>query len=334
MLDRDCQEELERLAVGQGRLLVAVSGGRDSSVLLDVLTGCADSLGLDLVVGHVNHGLRGEDSEADEEHVRQVALQARLSFRTAQVDPDSERMDRSSRSRPTLEEAARNLRREALLAMAEEEGCRWIATAHHAGDQAETLLLRILRGTGPDGLAGMASKSRDGRWLKPLLRVLPDEIEAWAAVRGLAWRDDASNRDLRFSRNRLRREVMPGLAANFNRQLLRTLSDLAEAERRDLEWIEDLVEQAAKERLQIGTTAIRFEIDGWSAVPEALARRLVHRGLVEAGIARDITRVHLERVLRFLRGGRDVGRDKRLELPGGCELRRIDGAFELRFRKP
>jgi tRNA(Ile)-lysidine synthase len=330
MIDRDCQVELERLAVAGGRLLVAVSGGRDSIVLLDVLRRCAPALDLELVIGHVNHGLRGEASEADEAHVRSVAAGAALPLHTARVAPDTERIDRSSRERPTLEEAARNLRRRALVAMADEAGCRWIATAHHAGDQAETLLLRILRGTGPDGLAGMAPQSADGRWLKPLLRVEPESIEAWSAERRLDWRDDASNRDRRFARNRLRHDVLPGLAATFNPRLLRSLSDLAEAERRDLEWIEGLVEQAAKERLEIEATSIRFAIDGWNDVPEALARRLVRRGLVAVGLARDVSRTHLERILGFLRDGRGVGRDKRLELPGGFVLRRVADGFELR----
>jgi tRNA(Ile)-lysidine synthase len=329
MLDSDFRVELERQGVRQGRLLVAVSGGRDSMVLLDLVSLCMPELELTGVVGHVNHGLREAASDGDERHVQKAAETSGLGFCSRRVDTHAERIGTSSRERPTLEEAARNLRRQALVEMAAETDCDWIATAHHAGDQAETLLLRMLRGTGPDGLAGMAPQSADGLWRKPLLQFLPDEIDAWSESRGILWREDASNQDRRFARNRLRLDWIPSLSATFNPQLLRTLSDLAEAGRRDREWIEGLVDEAVKERVEIGPSGIRFAIEGWDLVPEALARRLVLRGLVEAGIGRDITRVHLERVLAFLRRGRRAGRDKTLELPGGISLRRKDGYFEL-----
>jgi len=329
MLDSVFQSELDRQGLCRGRLLVAVSGGRDSMVLLDLVSRCLSAQGLTAVVGHVNHGLRDAASNGDERHTQRAAEAAGLAFCLRRVDPEAERTGISSRLRPTLEEAARNLRRQALLEMAAEADCDWIATAHHAGDQAETLLLRMLRGTGPDGLAGMAPQSADGRWRKPLLRVLPDEIAAWAEAKGILWREDASNQDRRFARNRLRLDWIPALSASFNPQLLRTLSDLAEAGRRDREWIEGLVDEAVKERVEFGPSGIRFAIEGWDGLPEALARRLVLRGLVEAGLGRDITRIHLQRVLAFLRRGRGAGRDKVLELPGGFTLRRRDDGFEL-----
>lgn len=329
MLDADFKAELERQGVEGGRLLLAVSGGRDSMVLLDLVSRCSTALELTAVVAHVNHSLRGTESDADERHTREAAAAAGMDFSSRRVDPEAERVGTSSRERPTLEEAARNLRRQALLEMADEAGCDWIATAHHAGDQAETLLLRMLRGTGPDGLAGMAPKSADGRFTKPLLRILPDEIAAWADAAKVVWVEDASNQDRRFARNRLRLDWIPSLSANFNPQLLRTLSNLAEAGRRDREWIEGLVDEAVKEFIQFGPSGIRFAIEGWDRLPEALALRVVRRGMVEVGLARDVTRTHLMRILEFIRRGRRAGRDKVLELPGGIRLRRMDNDFKL-----
>ena len=332
MLDQEFKSKVAALGIRDGRVLIAVSGGRDSMVLLDLLTRCMPDLGdagVQGVVAHVHHGLRGSESDADQEHVRLAAAEAGLKFCVRRIDPEAERLGISSRERPTLEEAGRNLRREALLEMAAEQGCDWIATAHHGGDQAETVLLRLLRGTGPDGLAAMAPRSADGLWLKPLLRVLPDEIGVWAREAGILWREDASNKDRRFARNRLRLDWIPQLSATFNPQLLRALSDLAEAGRRDLEWIEGLVEEASKERIEFGEKAVRFALDGWENLPEALARRLVRRALRHVGLGRDITRVHLERVLSFLRRGRRAPRNKRLELPGGFLVRRTDDCFEL-----
>lgn len=306
-----------------------MSGGRDSVALLGLLSEAASGLGLELVVGHVNHQLRGEASEDDEAFVKAHAIRLGLDFRARRVDPEALRMDRSSRSRPTLEEAARELRREALLEIADEVGAGWIATAHHAGDQAETVLLRILRGTGPEGLAAMAPISPDARWIRPLLDVDPQDLEAYVREAGLEWVEDESNRDLRFARNRLRLEEIPRLAENFNPQLLRTLCNLAEAQRRDLEWIEAQVEEAARGRIELGKQVIQLSFNGWNELPEALGRRLVRRSLLAAGLERDVTRGHIERVLAFVRRGRAVGRDKILELPCGISLRRADAGFEL-----
>jgi tRNA(Ile)-lysidine synthase len=329
MLESEVIGALDRHSIDSGRMLVAVSGGRDSMVLLDVLRRASLARGIELIVGHVNHGLRGVESDADEAAVRKTAKGAALEFGTRRVWPEGEQAGRNSRTRPTLEEASRNLRKQALEEMAAELECCWIATAHHAGDQAETVLMRLLRGTGPDGLAAMAPVSRDGCWLKPRLGAMPEAIRDWADREKVAWREDRSNQDRRFARNRLRHDLIPELEATFNPQILRSLVHLAEAQRRDLEWIEGLVAEAAEEKIRVETSGIRLTIDGWRAVPDALARRLVRRCLVDAGLGREITRAHLERMLAFLRLGREAGRDKRVELPDGFLLRRLDDAFWL-----
>ncbi len=329
MLSTDCRSALERWGIAQGRLLVAVSGGLDSRVLLELLLEVAPGLGLELVVGHVNHQLRGVSSRADERFVSDLARRKKLPFECRRVEPGTLRESGPSRMRPTLEEAARVLRRKALLGIAEELGARWIATAHHQGDQAETVLLRILRGTGPDGLAAMAAVSRDGRWIRPLLDIDPARFEDFARDRGLDWRKDESNQDRSFARNRLRLDWLPGLAESFNPRLLRSLCNLAETQSRDVEWIELLVENAAQGRIEIERSTVQLALDDWELLPEALARRLARRALLAAGLDRDVTRVHLSRVLDFLRRGRSVGRDKILELPRGLTLRRGDRAFVL-----
>lgn len=324
--------------VARGRLLVAMSGGLDSCVLFDVLRRIAPPLELELVVGHVNHQLRGDDSDRDEAFVRTLAELAGVECCVRRVDPRAALVGHSSGTRPTLEEAARTLRRQALRTLADETKSSWIATAHHAGDQAETVLLRVLRGTGPDGLGAMAPLRVEGElgWVRPLLEIDPARLGEYARGetreargRGIDWREDASNQDRRFARNQLRHDWLPGLAATFNPKLLRTLSNLAEAHRSDAAWIGDLVEQAARGRIEVGEERIELAIDGWDALPEALARRLVRRALVAAGLERSVSRAHLVRVLEFLRRGRRAGRDKFVELPQGVRLVRIDAAFSL-----
>ena len=301
------------------RVLVAVSGGVDSTVLLHALRACAASLDLGLAAGHVNHGLRGADADADERLARELAGKLDVPFFAERVDPVALRRGRPSRARPTLQEAARRVRYDALERLAVQAGADCIATAHHLDDQAETVLQRLLRGAGPDGLGGIPERSPDGRRVRPLLGVSREQIEAYARSHGLDWREDPSNRDARFSRARLRERWLPALAREFNPRLLRAIGDLAEAQRRDAECFAAWVEDEAARRFRKGRDGLEIDVAGWQDLPEALARRLARRALRDAGGGRDVSRVHLRRMLDFLRGGRA---GTRIEFPGGIQLLR------------
>jgi len=309
------------------RVLVAVSGGVDSVVLFHALHRLAGSLDLDLCIGHVNHGLRGEESDADESSVRVLADKYDVPVRVARVDPKRLRQGRTSRERPTLEEAARRVRYDALRAMAEENRAERLATAHTLDDQAETVLLRILRGSGPDGLGGIPERSSDGFVVRPLLRIPREEILSYATAQGLPWREDPSNADPSFARARLRASWLPGLRDAFNPRLLRAIGDLAEAQRRDSEWIAERVEREAERLLTPEDGGLRIARSGWEAMPEALARRVARLALRRSGAARDVSRAHLERVVKSLRFGRP---GSSIELPGGLELACEHDAFHLR----
>lgn len=312
-------------------ITVACSGGVDSVVLAHVL----HEIGLRVSIAHVHHGLRGEDADADEAFV--VALAKRLGLAHAQrrVDPRARiAAAGSSRVRPTVQEAARRLRADALRDAARELGADHVALAHNADDQAETVLLRLLRGAGPEGLGGIAERSPDGFFVRPLLRVGRREIVAHAEARGIEWREDPSNADRRYARARLRHEWLPGLARDFNPRLLRAIGDLAEAQRRESEWISLRVEQEASRCFaRDARGALRIEAGSWSteAMPDAIARRLARLALHRMGGARDVTRAHVERVVRFWRDAR-IGR--RLQLPGGLVLERDARGFSLARNLP
>ncbi len=326
MVVREVGRAVGRLGLAGRSLLVAVSGGVDSLTLLCALRELAERRALNLSIGHVNHGLRGADSEADEAAVRELAGELGLGVQVARAEPASLRSGRSSRDRLTIQEAARALRYRALRAMAARERCAHIVTAHNADDQAETVLLRLLRGTGPDGLGGIPERSRDGCVVRPLLRVSRSQIEAFARERALVWREDASNASPAYARNRLRRHWLPALAGEFNPRLLRALCDLAEAQRRDSEWIAGQVECEAAARFTREGLWLRIEAVDWGGLPEALARRLVRSALEQCGAGRLTSRIHLERALAFLRSGRS---GTRLELPGGLRLERGAEGFRL-----
>jgi tRNA(Ile)-lysidine synthase len=305
-----------------GPILVACSAGIDSTVLLDAL----EHSKWKPLIGHVNHGLRGEDSAADEDFLRALARERGLEIRVEHVDPASRREGGPSRTRPTLQEAARSLRYAALERMADAAGAALIATAHNADDQAETLLLRLLRGSGSDGLSGIPPRTE--RLVRPLLRISRREIEAHAAERGLAWRHDSSNDSDAYTRNRIRR-LIPQLEAEFNPKLLKALGDLADAQRVDRAWIEEIVAREAATRfLNLGGVLV-IEGKDWDALPEPLALRLAREALRRSGAARDVTKAHLERMVHFLRRGR-VG--TAIQLPGNLELAREEESFQLRAK--
>ena len=188
------------------RVGVAVSGGADSVFLLHALR----ELGLQLSVIHIEHGIRGAASVADAEFVAQLAATFALPFHIRHADVPA--IDGN------LEQAARNVRQAFYAELIAAGAIDRVATGHTRSDQAETVLYRILRGSGLAGLSGILPVTREGL-VRPLLEIDRSEIEAWLREHGIAWREDETNRDRTYARNRLRHEILPLLRDGFNPQL-------------------------------------------------------------------------------------------------------------------
>jgi tRNA(Ile)-lysidine synthase len=258
---RQVGRRLRRLGVSTGAVVVAVSGGPDSVALLRALV--ALKRGDELVVAHVNHQLRGLESDADEDFVRNLHARlaaegaSKLALRCFRADT----AQTARHERANLEAVARKIRYEWLGQVAAETGARWIATGHTADDQAETVLHRLLRGTGLKGLRGIAprrSLTSTAELVRPLLGMRRAEVLAYLDDVGQSYRTDSSNRDPRFTRNRIRHELLPLLEEEFNPRIVDVLARLArqanEAYRREEQQARALL--AEVERPRAGSTLI------------------------------------------------------------------------------
>jgi tRNA(Ile)-lysidine synthase len=247
---------LDRHAVAGQRLVVAVSGGVDSVVLLDCLVRLVRLRGLSLEAFHINHGL-SVNAASWESHCRRFCDDRAVPIKAMQVE-----VERGSRD--GLEAAARRARH-AVFATTDAD---WIVLGHHRDDQAETLLFNLLRGTGLRGAAAMAEVN--GRLLRPLLDVARDDIRAHAVARRLAWIEDESNTDTRYSRNHLRHRTLRDLAQRFPG----SPANLAAAARRFAE-ARDLLDDLAQ--LDLGTHADDFPLETklLTALAEPRARNLL-----------------------------------------------------------
>src|SRR5690242_972157 len=186
----------QRLFQPGDRVAVAVSGGADSVALQRVLLELRQELGIVLSVAHFHHRIRGAEAAADQEFVRELAQQFELEFHSGSADVPAYARDRKL----SLETAARELRHKWFAELIRQERADKIATAHTLDDQAETVLMRILRGTGVRGLAGIAPAQKAKHLVRPLLGVSRQEIETYLAAIHQSWRTDSTNLDLSHTR--------------------------------------------------------------------------------------------------------------------------------------
>ncbi|MBZ5579095.1 MAG: tRNA lysidine(34) synthetase TilS [Acidobacteriia bacterium] len=299
---------------------LAVSGGADSVCLLHVLRELASRWDLRLQVLHVNHHLRGAESDADAEFVRAIASGFGLPFAIREVDLTG--------CAGNLEQAARQAR---LAFFAEVIGggpVRRVATGHTRSDQAETVLFRFLRGAGSAGLAGIRPVTREGI-VRPLLEVDRAEVLEFLRRRDISWRDDSTNLSLEFTRNRIRHELLPQLTRDWSPALTQTLAQTAEWALAEEAYWEAEIDRLAPVHLMPGPGCILLKTSALKELPSAAARRLVRRAMGRVkGDLRGIEFVHVQAVLELADSTEGHGR---LQAPGLDIMRSFDW---LRFGRP
>jgi tRNA(Ile)-lysidine synthase len=317
----------QRLLGAGDRLAVAVSGGADSVALLRLLLELKAELGVVLFVAHFNHSLRGDQSDADGAFVAKLATEHRTELFVGRGDV----REHARASKLSLEAAAREMRYRWFAEIAEKQRLNAVATAHTLDDQAETVLLKFLRGAGTRGLAGIypvrrlaGSYDSGARVVRPLLAVTRKDIEEYLTALGQTWREDETNLDRRFLRNRVRHDLLPLLKRDFNPNVGEALSALAEISRGEEDFWRELVEREIGERadgeirtpeksisgsLESGVAA-RLDLSSFARQPIALQRRLVKRFAEAQRLMLDFE--HIERLRHCA-----LGECGKVELPGG-----------------
>jgi len=306
----------ERQLIRAGeRVGIAVSGGADSVALLRGMLELREELGVVLSAVHFNHGIRGAESDADAEFVARLAKEHKLHLHQASGD-----VPRFAKKwRLSTEAAARRLRYDLFRAVLSEGSTQKIATAHTQDDQAETVLLRVLRGAGTRGIAGIhpVLKVEKGVVIRPMLEISRGEVEAYLKSLGQGWREDSTNTDVAYSRNRVRHELLPLLERDYNPNIRSVLSDAAEVARDEDAFWDALVERMA--RIAIGTKdGVTFvNLGGAAGESLALQRRILRRAANELGLPLDFH--HGEEV----RGLLEKNKSAEIELPDGWRAKRV-----------
>ena len=321
MLDRIAQTiaRYRMFEAGQ-KVGVAVSGGADSVCLLHVLRELASHWDLRLHVLHLNHGLRGAESDEDAEFVGRLAAEFGYPFTGRDADLTA--------SADNLEQAAREARLAFFGEMLATSQVARVATGHTRSDQAETVLFRFLRGAGTAGLAGIRPVTSAGI-VRPLLEIDRAEVVAFLRQRDIAWRDDSTNRSPQFARNRIRHELLPQLTREWNPGLPQTLAQMADWALAEESYWEAEIDRLAEKHLVPSLDCLLLPTAPLKALPPAAARRLVRRAIER--IKGDLRGIDFEHVTSVLQMASATDGHGRLQAPGLDIMR----SFEwLRFGRP
>ncbi|MDA8097925.1 MAG: tRNA lysidine(34) synthetase TilS [Clostridia bacterium] len=304
-------------------VLVAVSGGPDSTSLLDVLFQLAPELELALTVAHLNHMFRGAEAEADALHVRNLAARYGLPYVGEDVDVPAYRQEQGL----SAQVAAREVRYGFLEETARETGAAVVALGHNADDQAETILLNFLRGTGLAGLGGIPPV-RD-HYVRPLIELRRHEIEDYCRKQGLVARQDSSNLKPVYTRNRIRHQLMPLLEREYNPGLVTALLRLGEIARAENQYLDDEAAMALDLVREPGEEdgGVALDLKVLRDMPPVICRRVLRQAwqTVAGPVATDYR--HIERLFSLLHtpaGGQLV------ELPGGIMVEKVRHALLVR----
>jgi tRNA(Ile)-lysidine synthase len=298
---------------GGDTVLVGVSGGPDSVCLLDILHKLADELKISLIVSHYNHGLRPGEDESETLFVRELAKKLNLPCVTGKAPPSL------GKKRASIEERARNERYHFLEKVRAKRRAQKIALGHNLDDQAETIIMRLLRGSGPSGLTGIPP-CRDTTIIRPLIEVGRREIERYLKARELNYVTDSSNLKTDHLRNKVRLELMP-LLDQHQPQLAHLLGQTADILREEDAYLERISEAwLSREAVLKPDNSTQIPISSFLNLPVALRRRVTRQSIGRA--KHDLRRISWDHVESILRLAHSEKPQASIHLPGRLNVKR------------
>lgn len=300
------------------RVLAAVSGGADSVCLLEALLCLAPEMGFSVAAAHLHHGLRGAAADEDEAFVRQLCREKEVPLYVRCVDIAALAKEQGS----GLEETGRRERYAFFNETAAREGLNKVATAHHAGDNIETVLMRLIRGTGPRGLAGIPY--RNGVVIRPLLDVRRSDIEAFLQSRQLGWQTDDTNFETEFTRNRIRHQLIPMLEQSFNPGFQKTFQEQLALYNAGSVYIEGEVRRLFEKTVQPVSAGYSFSCDALRQESPFLVSMLLHETISALSENREIGMTSVQAAAELLHSG-----GGRQDLGGGAAAQCCGGRLYL-----
>lgn len=320
---RDTIEQHYMVSEG-AHVIIGLSGGPDSVCLFDLLCRLRDEKDLVLHAVHVNHRLRPGAAEEDAEYVKRLCMSRNVECRVFEYDINMIAADEGT----TSEEAGRKARYESFNVIAEELTASGvhkenicIAVAHNRNDQAETVLFRIIRGTGTDGLRGMdyVRKNENGiRIIRPVLDISREEIENYCKGRGLEPRIDETNLHPLYSRNKVRLSLIPYIDEMFGGDIKGALVRLSENAGEDSEYIDLTAEEVFRKAERISDSRIKIASDALNGIHSAVLKRVISKCFSDIGLVQDITKKQLDAALDLIGKNRT---SSRIDFPHGYRLR-------------
>ncbi|UCB52026.1 MAG: tRNA lysidine(34) synthetase TilS [Candidatus Zixiibacteriota bacterium] len=287
-------------------VLVALSGGPDSVALLHALLAIQSEFGLKLYAAHLNHKLRGAESDQDEEFAKDLASRQKVRFFCKRIDVKKE----AKKRKLSIEETARELRYRYMEKLADRIKADRIALGHQADDQAETFLMRLIRGSGSAGLSGIPPKR--GKIIRPLIQIRRAEIEEFLKASKIPYRLDSSNYLPDYLRNKIRLSLLPRIEEEFNPKIVETLNRTADIISLQQECIENISEQLLESHCRISKGNITFDLRAFADHGICLQREMVR--LCVKKLKGDLKQLTFEPVDRALDLARQEKSGKRAQL--------------------
>ncbi|MDY4079494.1 MAG: tRNA lysidine(34) synthetase TilS [Clostridium sp.] len=306
------------------KILVGLSGGPDSVCMLNLLCSIRDEEKIEVAAAHINHMLRGEEADKDEEYSKRLCESLGVRFFSKRIDINKYALETGKSS----ELAGREARYDFFNEIINKINFNKIATAHNANDQAETILMRIMRGTGLEGLGGIPV-AREGKYIRPILFMKREEVEQYCKENNLNPHIDATNLERIYSRNKVRLDILPYMKNNFNPNIVETINRMALLLQDDNEFIEEEVNKAYKDNCFERENSIVISKNLFN-IHSAIVTRVIRKALFKINKSNyDMEMKNIEDIIELS----NLGTNKRVDLPKDIYAENVYGDIIIRKKE-